>query len=65
MRDADGGRLGDGAGEPPRRLSTSAGPSRLPETLSVSSLRPCRNQKPSASIEAQSPWVQTPGQRDQ
>ena len=33
--------------------------------FSVSSERPCRNQKPSASTEAQSPCTQTPGMRDQ
>src|SRR5581483_11065926 len=36
-----------------------------PAMLSVSSERPCRNQKPSASAEAQSPCTQTPGMRDQ
>ena len=44
-------------------LSTSAGPTRLPATLSVSSERPWMYQKPSASIDAQSPWTQMPGQR--
>src|SRR2546427_3593409 len=33
--------------------------------FSVSSERPCRNQKPSSSTEAQSPCVQTPGKRRQ
>ena len=46
-------------------LSTSAGPTRLPATLSVSSERPWMYQKPSASIDAQSPCAQIPGQRDQ
>ena len=45
--------------------STSAGPTRLPATLSVSSERPWMYQKPSASIGAQSPWTQRPGMRDQ
>jgi hypothetical protein len=45
--------------------SSSAGPIRLPAMFIVSSLRPCRNQYPSASTEAQSPWVQIPGKRDQ
>src|SRR4051812_38066338 len=45
--------------------STSAGPSRLPATLIVSSERPSRNQSPSSSISAQSPWRQTPGYIDQ
>ena len=38
---------------------------RLPAMFSVSSERPCRNQKPSASTEAQSPCTHTPGMRDQ
>ena len=46
-------------------LSTSAGPIRLPAIDSVSSLRPCRNQKPSSSTLAQSPCTHTPGQRRQ
>ncbi len=46
-------------------LSTSAGPTRLPATLSVSSDRPWMNQKPSSSIDAQSPCAHSPGQRDQ
>ena len=46
-------------------LSTSAGPSRLPATLSVSSDRPWRNQNPSSSTLAQSPCTQTPGNRRQ
>ena len=46
-------------------VSTSAGPSRLPASLIVSSERPCRNHWPSASIDAQSPCHHTPGQRDQ
>src|SRR5438094_1092693 len=33
--------------------------------LRVSSERPCRNQKPSSSTEAQSPCTQTPGSRRQ
>src|SRR5882672_4375244 len=33
--------------------------------FTVSSLRPCRNQKPSPSTDAQSPCTQTPGMRDQ
>ena len=33
--------------------------------LSVSSDRPCRNQNPSSSTEAQSPCTHTPGSRDQ
>ena len=41
--------------------STSAGPTRLPAILSVSSLRPRRYQKPSSSISAQSPWTHRPG----
>ena len=41
--------------------STSAGPTRLPATLSVSSERPWMYQKPSSSIVAQSPWIQSPG----
>src|SRR5581483_8160143 len=45
--------------------SSSAGPIRLPAMLSVSSERPCRNQEPSASTDAQSPCVQTPGNRRQ
>src|ERR687884_919868 len=45
--------------------STSAGPRRLPATLIVSSERPSRNQSPSSSISAQSPWRQTPGYIDQ
>ena len=45
--------------------SSSAGPIRLPAMLSVSSERPCRNQKPSASTEAQSPCTHTPGMRRQ
>ena len=43
-------------------VSSSAGPIRFPAMLSVSSDRP-RNQKPSSSTDAQSPWVQTPGNR--
>ena len=43
--------------------SISAGPMRLPAMLSVSSERPCRNQKPSSSTDAQSPCTQTPGKR--
>src|SRR4051812_549574 len=38
---------------------------RLPAMLSVSSERPCRNQKPSSSHDAQSPCTQIPGMRDQ
>src|ERR1700759_768272 len=38
---------------------------RLPAILSVSSERPCRNQKPSSSTDAQSPCTQMPGSRDQ
>ena len=45
--------------------STSAGPTRLPATLMVSSDRPRMNQNPSSSTRAQSPWTQMPGQRDQ
>jgi len=45
--------------------SSSAGPSRLPAMFSVSSERPCRNQKPSSSTNAQSPCTQTPGSRRQ
>src|SRR5204862_857319 len=45
--------------------SSSAGPLRLPAMLSVSSERPCRNQKPSSSTEAQSPCTHTPGSRRQ
>ena len=45
--------------------STSAGPSRFPASLIVSSLRPCRNQSPSSSTEAQSPCTHTSGHRDQ
>src|SRR5205814_2588113 len=45
--------------------STSAGPSRLPATLIVSSERPSRNQSPSSSTSAQSPCRQTPGYIDQ
>ena len=53
------------AGWPTSADSTSAGPSRLPATFIVSSERPWMNQKPSSSTRAQSPWTQTPGQRDQ
>ena len=53
------------AGWPTAADSSSAGPIRLPAMFSVSSERPCRNQKPSSSTEAQSPWVQTPGNLDQ
>ena len=53
------------AGWPTSTDSTSAGPSRLPAILSVSSERPWMNQKPSSSTYAQSPWTQTLGQRDQ
>ena len=45
--------------------STSAGPSRLPAILIVSSERPWIYQKPSASTRAQSPWTHVPGSRDQ
>src|SRR3954447_22627180 len=45
--------------------SSSAGPMRLPAMLSVSSERPCRNQYPSSSTDAQSPCVHTPGKRRQ
>ena len=53
------------AGWPTAADSSSAGPMRLPAMFSVSSERPCRNQKPSASTEAQSPCTHTPGMRDQ
>ena len=53
------------AGWPTAADSSSAGPIRLPAMFIVSSERPCRNQKPSASTEAQSPCTQTPGIRDQ
>src|SRR5262245_14048680 len=53
------------AGWPTSTDSTSAGPRRLPAIFSVSSDRPCKNQKPSASTYAQSPCTHTPGQRDQ
>ena len=53
------------AGSPTSADSYSAGPMRLPATLSVSSERPCRNQSPSSSTEAQSPCVQTPWKRRQ
>ena len=43
--------------------STSAGPSRLPATLMVSSLRPRRYQSSSSSMAAKSPWTQTSGKR--
>ena len=42
-------------------VSTSAGPSRLPASLIVSSERPCRNHWPSSSIDAQSPCHHTSG----
>ncbi len=45
--------------------STSAGPTRLPATLRVSSDRPWMYQKPSASVAAQSPWIHRPGIRRQ
>ncbi len=45
--------------------SISAGPIRRPETLIVSSERPCTRQVPSSSTEARSPWTQTPSQRSQ
>src|SRR6185436_134016 len=45
--------------------SSSAGPMRLPAMFIVSSERPCRNQNPSSSTDAQSPCTQTPGIRDQ
>src|SRR5687767_11570814 len=45
--------------------STSAGPSRLPATLIVSSERPSRYQSASSSISAQSPWRHTSGYTDQ
>ena len=45
--------------------STSAGPSRLPATLMVSSERPRMYQYPSWSISAQSPCTQVLGNRDQ
>src|SRR5207302_8298472 len=38
---------------------------RLPAMFNVSSERPCRNQNPSSSTEAQSPCTQTPGSRRQ
>src|SRR5215207_7428789 len=41
--------------------STSAGPTRLPAILIVSSERPRMYQRPSSSIDAQSPWTQTSG----
>src|SRR3989442_6908551 len=43
--------------------STSAGPTRFPPTLSVSSLRPSMYQNPSSSTRAQSPCTQTSGNR--
>ena len=43
--------------------STSAGPTRLPATLSVSSLRPSMYQKPASSMRAQSPCTQVSGKR--
>ena len=45
--------------------STSAGPTRLPAILRVSSLRPSMYQYPSSSMRAQSPWTQVFGNRDQ
>src|SRR5436309_15879091 len=45
--------------------STSAGPSRLPATLIVSSERPSTNHWPSSSTFAQSPWRQMPSYVDQ
>ena len=42
--------------------SSSAGPMRLPAMFIVSSERPCRNQYPSSSTEAQSPWHPDPRQ---
>src|SRR6184192_3267229 len=45
--------------------STSAGPTRLPPTLIVSSERPRMYHSPSLSTAAQSPWTQTSGKRDQ
>src|SRR5581483_1953549 len=45
--------------------SSSAGPMRFPAMFIVSSERPCRNQNPSSSTDAQSPWTQTSGNRDQ
>ena len=46
-------------------FSISVGPTRLPETFMVSSERPCRYQKPSASREARSPCTHMPGICDQ
>ena len=43
--------------------STSAGPTRFPATLIVSSERPEMYQNPSASMRAQSPCTHTPGRR--
>ncbi len=48
------------ARSPPR-----PGPAACPATLSVSSVRPWRNQNPSSSRLAQSPWTQMPGNRRQ
>ncbi len=48
-----------------RAPSTSAGPTRFPATLMVSSARPWRNQYPSSSTMAQSPWYHMPSKRDQ
>ena len=53
------------AGCPTRTDSISAGPTRLPAILRVSSDRPWMYQKPSSSTYAQSPCTHTSGQRDQ
>ena len=45
--------------------STSAGPRRLPPILSVSSERPRMYHRPSESMAAKSPCIQTFSQRDQ
>src|SRR5271155_1101519 len=53
------------ASECNRAFSTSAGPTRRPATLIVSSERPRMNHQPSASRCARSPCSHTPGYVDQ
>src|SRR5439155_25671457 len=53
------------AGCPTSVDSTSAGPTRLPAILIVSSERPRIYHRPSASMAAQSPCIQVSGKRDQ
>ena len=62
---ADRGGLDAPRDARPPTVSTSAGPSRLPASLIVSSERPCRNHWPSSLTLAKSPCHHTSGQRDQ